>query len=201
MSTAAPYPAQLGFEGGLHIARWRPLVQWLLAIPQLLIVAVLGQLRNVLTLISFFTVLFTKQIPRSLFDVIAMTYRYEWRVTSYALFLRADYPPFDFRPASDDDGGDPHTLVTLTYPESLNRWMPLYKWFLAIPHYLVLFGLMVAAVFVVLAGFFAVLFTGEYPVGLRNFLVGVYRYNLRLQAYVGLLNDRYPPFALSAEVR
>jgi Domain of unknown function (DUF4389) len=197
MSTAIPYPAQLGLEGGLHIARWRPLVQWLLAIPQLLIAAALGQVRNVLTLISFFTVLFTEQIPRSLFDMIAMTYRYEWRATSYALFLRADYPPFDFQPAANDDGVDPHTVVTLTYPESLNRWKPLYKWFLAIPHFLMLMGLMVAAVFVVIAGFFAVVFSGEYPVGLRNFLVGVSRYSLRLQAYVGLLNDQYPPFALS----
>jgi len=197
MSTAIPYPAQLGFEGGLRIARWRPLVHWLLAIPQLLIAAALGTLRGVLTLVSFFTVIFTKQIPRSLFDMIAMTYRYEWRATSYALFLREDYPPFDFRPASNDDGVDPHTVVTLTYPESLDRWKPLYKWFLAIPHSVVLVGLMVAAAFVVIAGFFAVLFSGEYPVGLRNFLVGVYRYNLRLQAYVGLLNDQYPPFRLS----
>jgi Domain of unknown function (DUF4389) len=197
MSTALPYPAQLGFEGGLRIARWRPLVQWLLAIPQLLIAAALGQVRNVLTLISFFTVLFTKHIPRPLFDMIAMTYRYEWRTTSYAFFLREDYPPFDFQPTASDDGVDPHTMVTLTYPETLNRWAPLYKWFLAIPHFVVLLGLIVAALFVVLAGFFAVVFSGKYPVGLRNFLVGVARYNLRLQAYVGLLNDRYPPFALS----
>jgi hypothetical protein len=197
MSTALPYPAQLGFEGGLRIARWRPLVQWLLAIPQLLIAAALGQVRNVLTLISFFTVLFTKHIPRPLFDMIAMTYRYEWRTTSYAFFLREDYPPFDFQPAASDDGVDPHTMVTLTYPETLNRWAPLYKWFLAIPHFVVLLGLIVAALFVVLAGFFAVVFSGKYPVGLRNFLVGVARYNLRLQAYVGLLNDQYPPFALS----
>ena len=198
MSTALPYPAQLGFEGGLRIARWRPLVQWLLAIPQLLIAAALGQVRNVLTLISFFTVLFTKHIPRPLFDMIAMTYRYEWRTTSYAFFLREDYPPFDFQPAASDDGVDPHTMVTLTYPETLNRWAPLYKWFLAIPHFVVLLGLIVASVFVVLAGFFAVVFSGKYPVGLRNFLVGVARYNLRLQAYVGLLNDQYPPFALRA---
>src|SRR5205807_3826418 len=135
MSTAVPYPAQLGFEGGLQIARWRPLVQWLLAIPQLLISYALGQVRNVLTLISLFSVLFTKRIPRSLFDMIAMTYRYEWRTTSYALFLREDYPPFDFQPAADADGVDPHTLLTLTYPASLNRCKPLYKWFLAIPHY------------------------------------------------------------------
>jgi hypothetical protein len=196
MATTLPYPVQLGFEGGLQIARWRPLVQWLLAIPQLLIAAALGQVRNILTLISFFTVLFTKHIPRSLFDMIAMTYRYEWRTTSYAFFLREDYPPFDFQPAASDDGVDPHTMVTLTYPETLNRWAPLYKWFLAIPHFVVLVGLIVAAVFVVLAGFFAVVFSGKYPAELRNFLVGVARYNLRLQAYVGLLNDQYPPFAL-----
>jgi hypothetical protein len=113
------------------------------------------------------------------------------------LFLREDYPPFDFHPAANDDGADRHTVVTLTYPAMLNRWMPLYKWFLALPHSVVLAGLMVAAAFAVIAGFFAVLFSGEYPIGLRNFLVGVYRYNLRLQAYVGLLNDQYPPFRLS----
>jgi hypothetical protein len=197
MSTATPYPARLGFEGGLHVARWRPLVQWLLAIPHLLIASALGIVRNVLTLISFFTVISTRQIPRPLFDMIAMTYRYEWRAASYALFLREDYPPFDFQPTADDDGLDPHTVVTLTHPDQLNRWKPLYKWFLAIPHYVVLFGLWVAAVFVIIAGFFAVVVTGEYPVGLRTFLVGVYRYNLRLQAYVGLLNDQYPPFTLS----
>jgi hypothetical protein len=197
MSRTTPYPAQLGFEGGLHVARWRPLVQWLLAIPQLLIAAALGMVRNVLTLISFSTVLSTKQIPRPLFDMIAMTYRYEWRAASYALFLREDYPPFNFHPAADDDALDRHTVVTLTHPDELNRLKPLYKWFLAIPHFTVLLGLWVAAVFVIVAGFVAVVVSGEYPVGLRNFLVGVFRYNLRLQAYVGLLNDQYPPFTLS----
>ncbi len=197
MSTVMPYPVQLEFHGDARIARWRPLVQWLLAIPQLLIVNVLSSLRNVLTLISFFTVLFTKTIPRPLFDLTAMTLRYEWRALSYALFLHDDYPPFDFQPASDDDGVEPHTAVSLTYPEQLDRWKPLYKWILAIPHYVVLLGLAIASVFVVIAGFFAVIFTGEYPEGPRNFLVGAYRYCLRVQAYVGLLTDRYPPFALS----
>ncbi len=197
MSTAMPYPVQLEFHADPHIARWRPLVQWLLVIPQLLIAYALSSLRSVLTLISFFTVLFTKTIPRSLFDMIAMTFRYEWRAMSYAVFLHEDYPPFDFQPTADDDGVEPHTAVSLSYPEELNRWKPLYKWILAIPHYVVLLGLAIASVFVVIAGFFAVIFTGEYPEGPRNFLVGAYRYCLRVQAYVGLLTDRYPPFALS----
>ncbi|MDT4905749.1 MAG: hypothetical protein QOH52_3765, partial [Pseudonocardiales bacterium] len=169
MSIATPYPAQLDFRGKQQIARWRPLVQWLLAIPHLLILYVLGMLRNVLTLIAFFAVLFTRRIPRPLFDAIVMTLRYEWRVTSYALFLREEYPPFNFDPSAADDGLDPHTLVTITYPEQMSRWKPLVKWLLALPHYVVLIGLYIAAVVVVVIGFFAVLITGQYPEGLRNF--------------------------------
>jgi len=198
MTLAAPYPTQLEFHGSPQIAHWRPLVHWLLAIPQLLIANALSTLRGVLTLIALFTVLFTRHIPRPLFDAISMTFRYEWRVTSYALFLREDYPPFDFQPASADDGVDPHTLVTFTYPEQMSRWQPLVKWLLAVPHYFVLLGLAIAGMVVVFIGFFAVLITGKYPEGLRDFLVGVYRYNLRVQAYVGLLTDQYPPFNMQA---
>jgi hypothetical protein len=197
MSMSMPYPAQLEFRGDVHIARWRPVVQWLLAIPQLAIAYALGSVRSVLTFVSFFTVLFTKKIPRPLFDFTAMTFRYEWRAASYALFLHDDYPPFDFQPASEDDGVEPHSILSLAYPEELKRWMPLYKWILAVPHYVVVFGLMIAGFFAVVAGFFAVVVTGEYPEGLRNFLVAAYRYNFRVQAYVGLLTDQYPPFSLS----
>jgi Domain of unknown function (DUF4389) len=90
------------------------------------------------------------------------------------------------------------TALSLAYPEHLDRWKPLYKWFVAIPHYFVLAGLAVAAVFALIGGFFAVVFNGEYPAGIRDFLVGVYRYGLRVQAYVGLLTDQYPPFSLAA---
>ncbi len=197
MSMSMPYPAQLEFRGDLHIARWRPLVQWLLVIPHLAVVWALSMVRNVLTLISFFAVLFTKKIPRSLFDVIAMTLRYEWRTMSYALFLREDYPAFDFQPSAEDDGVDAHAAVSVAYPEELNRWKPLYKWILAVPHYFVVCALMIAAFFVAIAGFFAVVFTGEYPEKLRDFIVSAYRYNLRVQSYIGLLTDEYPPFALS----
>ena len=196
MSVSSAYPAQLRFDADRHITRWRPLVQWLLAIPHLMVADALSSLRCVLTLISSVTVLFTEQIPRPLFDMIAMTYRYEWRTMSYALFLHEDYPPFDFQPAAADDGIEPHTALSLAYPDHLDRWKPLYKWFLAIPHYFVLAALAVAGVFALIGGLFAVVFRGEYPQGARDFLVGVYRYGLRVQAYVGLLTDRYPPFSL-----
>ncbi|MFK4070223.1 DUF4389 domain-containing protein [Streptomyces sp. NPDC029674] len=196
MSLATPYPAQLHLQGTLKIARWRPFIQWLLAVPHLLIAYALSMLRAVLTFIAFFTVLFTRRIPRPLFDAIAMSFRYEWRVASYVLFLHEDYPPFDFQTTADDDRADPHTIVTFAYPEQMSRWRPLVKWLLAVPHYLVLAVLGVAATVVVIMGFFAVLFTGTYPQRLRDILVGVYRYNLRVQSYVGLLTDTYPPFSL-----
>jgi hypothetical protein len=198
MSTAIPYPAQLEFQADRHITRWRPLIQWLFAVPHLMVAQALNTVRHLLTLISVFTVLFTKEIPRPLFDAIAMTYRYEWRAMSYALFLHEDYPPFSFRAEAVDDGAEPHTTLSLTYPDQLNRWAPLYKWFLAIPHYVVALALVLAAAVAVVIGFFAVLFTGQFPLGPRDFIVAVWRYGLRVQAYVGLLTDQYPPFALRA---
>ena len=198
MSTSAPYPLQLELHADLRITRWRPLVQWLLAVPHLLIAWALRSLRQVLTLISFFMVLFTTQIPRPLFDAIVMTYRYEWRAMSYVLFMHEDYPPFDFDPSSDDDGMEPHTSLRLTYPEHLERWKPLYKWFLAIPQYFVVAALFVAAGMGIIVGLLAVLVSGEYPGRIRDFIVAVYRYSLRVEAYVGFLTDRYPPFSLAA---
>jgi hypothetical protein len=198
VSMPATYPLQLELGADRHITRWRPLVQWLLAIPHLMIAYALRTFRQVQTLISFFTVLFSEQVPRPLFDAIVMTYRYEWRAMSYAFFMHEDYPPFDFALSSDDDGAEPHTSLSLAYPDRLKRWAPLYKWALAIPQYFVLAALCVLAFLGVLAGFFAVLFTGEYPEGIRGFLVSAYRYSLRVEAYVGFLTDRYPPFSLSA---
>ena len=198
MSTSAPYPLQLEFHAARSITRWRPLVQWLLAIPHLMIAYALLTFRQVLTLISFFTVLFTKRIPRPIFDAIVMTYRYEWRAVSYAFFMHEDYPPFDFDLSSEDDGMEPHSSLRLAYPEHLERWKPLYKWFLAIPHFAVLVALAIVASVGLLAGLIAVLVTGQYPEGIRDFLVGAFRYGVRVEAYVGFLTDRYPPFSLDA---
>jgi hypothetical protein len=180
------------------VQNWRPLVNWLLAVPHLIIIYGLRVLRQVLLLVSFFAVLFTKSIPRSLFDVIVMTYRYNWRVGSYAGFMRNRYPPFSFNLTSTDDGIDPASL-TVTYPGEVNRWLPLVKWFLAIPHYIVLVFLLVASIFVYIAAFFAVLFTGRFPEGMRRFVIQVSAWKLRVVSYAAFLRDEYPPFALNVQ--
>lgn len=194
-ATAPEYPARLGLEAPEKVANWRPLVHWLLAIPQLFVAQALQYLRQVLQFISLFTILFTKKIPRGIFDVIVMAYRYEWRVYSYVLWMRESYPPFNFTPAAEDDNRDPAS-VTIVYPEELNRWLPLVKWLLALPHYVVLAILGIAGFFVAVAAFFAVLFTGRYPTGMRGFLVGISRWSLRVRSYAGFLTDAYPPFSL-----
>jgi hypothetical protein len=99
---------------------------------------------------------------------------------------------------------DEHQSVHLDvdYPDvaqDLNRWLPLVKWFLAIPHYVVLFFLYIAAVVVVVIAWFAILFTGRYPSGLFDFVEGVTRWHNRVVGYaLVLVTDRYPPFRLAA---
>jgi hypothetical protein len=190
------YPARLGIEAPLQVRNWRPLVNWFLAIPHYLILYALRILRQVLTIIAFFTILFTRKIPESIFNMIVMTRRYGWRVSSYVLWMRESYPPFSFTASAQDDGVDPAWL-SIDYAPELNRWLVLVKWWLlAIPHYIVLMFLSIGAIVVALIAFFAVLFTGKYPQGMRSFLIGVSRWSLRVYTYAGLLRDEYPPFSL-----
>jgi hypothetical protein len=189
-------PVHLDFVGPLEVNRWRPLFHWLIAIPHYFVLWLLGIVTGVCLFVAFFTVLFTKAIPEQLFGLVVMTYRYSWRVTSYTLWMREEYPPFDFTATATDNGMDAPTQLEVRYPQELQRWAPLYKWFLAIPHYVVIWFLAIGAIFVVFWAFFAVLFTGAYPQGARDYLVGLQRWTLRVQAYVGFLRDEYPPFSM-----
>jgi roadblock/LC7 domain-containing protein len=192
---AVAYPVQVELNRPYEVANWRPLVNWLLAIPQLIIVYVLGIVFEVLALIAFFTVLFTKKIPTGIFGVMAMYHRYSWRVITFSLFMKNEYPPFTFDTTPSDPGGDP-AFFAIEEPAELNRWLPLVKWLLAIPHYIVLIFLFIGVAVVKLIAFFAVLFTGKYPEGMRDFVVGVFRWQIRVQAYALFMTDVYPPFAL-----
>ncbi len=195
MASVPAYPARFDFEAPDEVANWRPLVQWLLAIPHLVILQVLGYVVEVVWIISFFAVLFTKNIPQGLYNFQVMVMRYQVRVGTYVLFMREGYPPFSFRTVGEDDGIDVATL-SVDRPAELNRWLPLVKWLLIIPQIIVLAFLNIAAFVVAVISFFAVLFTGRFPEGMRTFLVGVMRWHVRVGAYVLLLVDPYPPFSL-----
>jgi hypothetical protein len=193
--TTGTDPVLLTFDAPDKIANWRPLVHWLLVIPHYVIAYLLNIASQVVWIISFFTVLFTEQVPESLFRFQVMVMRYHARMYSYAAFMREAYPPFDFTTSEIDPGNDPLQL-SIQRPEKVNRWLPLVKWLLAIPHFIVLAVYVIGAFFVVIAAFFAVLFTGRYPAGMRGYLVKVMRYALHIQAYMLFLRDEYPSFSL-----
>ena len=197
-ATHGSYPATFRFDPPERIANWRPLVQWLLAIPHLAIVYVLGSVSGILAVISWFAVLFTGRLPEGLANFQAMYLRYYLRTATYAGFLRDEYPPFGFTTTPADPGEDPRVGVELVPQlEGRNRLTVAFRLILAIPQLIVLTLLCLALCVVGLIALFAVLFTGHWPHGLREFAVGVGRWWLRVQAYILLLTDDYPPFALS----
>ena len=137
-------------------------------------------------------ILFRQRYPRWWFDFALQLNRFSARVGAYAALLTDRYP-------STVDEQSVH--LDIDYPDvprNLNRWLPLVKWFLAIPHIIVLAFLALGAVIAVFVAWFAILFTGRYPRSLFTYVVGVGRWALRVQAYATLLvTDRYPPFRLS----
>lgn len=145
-----------------------------------------------LVLPTVLMLLFRQKYPRWWFDFNRELARFVARVFVFCALLDDRYP------STDEAQG---VRFEFEYPdarEDLNRWLPLVKWLLAIPHYIVLFFLWIAAFFVVVIAWFAILFTGRYPRSLFGFVVGVARWHARVAAYAALLvTDRYPPFSLS----
>jgi hypothetical protein len=140
----------------------------------------------------FLMIVFRQKYPRWWYDWNLELLRFENRVFVYLGLMDDRYPATDERQS-----------VSLEFPypdakQGLNRWLPLVKWFLAIPHYVVLIFLGLAAIVCVIFAWFAILFTGRYPRGLFDFVEGVMRWTNRVTAYAFILvTDQYPPFRLS----
>ena len=133
---------------------------------------------------------FRQKYPRWWFDWNLNLMRFSNRVTAYLALLDDRYP-------STDEEQSVH--LDFPYPDttSMNRWLPLVKWFLAIPHYVVLFFLWIGALAAVVIAWFAILFTGTYPRSLFSYVVGVLRWSNRVNGYAyTLITDQYPPFSL-----
>ena len=137
--------------------------------------------------------LLRQKYPRWWFDWNLALIKFSTRVSAYWALLRDEYP------STDEDQA---VHIVIPYPDAahdLNPGLPLIKWFLALPHYVVLCVLWIAAIVCVIGAWFVIVFTGRYPRGPFDFVVGVLRWGLRVAAYAFLLTtDRYPPFSLSA---
>ena len=198
MATAAQpqptYPARLTVDyAGTNRNRLTTLFRVITVIP---IFAVLAPIANGATSLFFLPVLlmilFRQKYPRWWFDFNVQYQRFSTRVSAYVSLLTDEYP------STDEEQG---VHLEIDYPDAsqLNRWMPLVKWMLAIPHYVVLFVLLIIAAILFVLGWFVILLTGTFPRGFHNFIVGVNRWSLRVTAYAFLLTtDEYPPFSLDS---
>ncbi len=209
---AALYPARLEIDYPDQHDRMTTFFRIILAVPIVIVSSVLtagatqtvydrsgevvrhtsGGIAVGLFVATLLMIVFRRRYPRWWFDFTLELARFGARVGAYLVLLTDQYP-------STVEEQSVHLQVD--YPDverDLNQWLPLVKWLLAIPHLIVLAVLSVAAFFAVLIAWFAILFTGRYPRELFDFVVGVGRWWLRVQAYAFLLvTDRYPPFSLS----
>lgn len=211
-----PYPARLSVDYPESLNRVSTFFRLIWAIPIVVILALLTDTASdTVTVISdsgevvsritttgmgitgglfaatMLMIVFRQRYPRWWFDFSLALNRFSNRVGAYLGLLTDRYPSTE---------AEQSVHLDLDYPnvkQDLSRWMPLVKWLLAIPHYIVLAVLAVGAIFAILIAWFAILITGRYPRALFDYVVGVGRWALRVQAYATLLiTDRYPPFSL-----
>jgi Domain of unknown function (DUF4389) len=208
------YPLRVEGELDGHLSRWLWLVKWVLVIPHIIVLLFLWIAFVVLTVVSFFAILFTGRYPRAIFDFNVGVLRWTWRVVfySYSALGTDRYPPFALA-----DVPDYPARLDVEYPQALSRGLVLVKWWLlALPHYLIVgvfaggawAGLNAAnnhvawssgggliSLLVLVAGV-VLLFSGRYPRGIFDFVMGMNRWVYRVAAYATLMTDAYPPFRM-----
>ncbi len=185
---SAPYAARLTLDYPDRLDRLTTFFRLIWVIP---IAIIAGLVSGFGWLATSLMIAFRQRYPRWWFAWALEMTRFSTRISAYVCLLTDRYP-------STEDEQSVH--LELDYPDverDLNRWLPLIKWLLAIPHYIVLAFLFIGVFFAVVIAWFAILISGTYPRALFDFVVGVIRWTLRVDAYAFLmLTDRYPPFSL-----
>ena len=188
LTAQPPYPVRLEVDYPAQQSRWKALLRLPLSIP-IFIFAYL--LQGGVAPAIWAAILVRGRIPRWLFDFEVALNRWQLRAVSYFLLLTDGYPPFE---------GDYAVRYEVPYPERSSRWrLVVWKFITSIPHLFLLAILTLTLVVVVPIGWFAILFTGSFPEGLHGYVVGILRWQARVEAYVLSLTDEFPPFSLSAD--
>jgi len=185
------YPVNLKIDYSETSIKLTALFRLVLVIPIIIVIALISSYAETLSLAVALMILFREKYPKWWFDWNLALTKFWLRIAVYGLLMRDEYP------STDDDQS---IQVDIPYPDvkkDLNRWMPLFKWILVIPHLIVLLLIFIAVVVCSVFAWFAILFTGRYPKGIFDFVEGFLRWSLRVNAYVFLLTtDEYPPFRL-----
>ena len=183
------YPVDLEVDNQGTYNRFLPLIKWLLALPHYIVLLFVLIGAAVAILISFFATIITGRWPRGLFDFVAGTFRWIYRVYGYVYLLTDRYPPFSL--AEDPDYP---VRIEIPYPEHVDRWRPLVHWLLILPYALLAALLMQVAGLVAFIGIFVILFTEKLPEGFFNLITNPLRWALRASAYHAWMVTSYPPF-------
>lgn len=197
------YPVKLEIDYQKNLNRLTTFFRLFLAIPILIILSMLMNYNysdesptfmigiGFIVLPLILSIVFVKKYPKWWYDWNFELTKFTLRINSYLTLLTDKYPSLD---------EDQNVHLTMPYPEvgkDIDQFMPLIKWFLAIPHYFVLAFLAIGALLAIVIAWFAILFTGKYPRSLFDFVVGVMRWGIRINAYTMLqITDDYPPFSL-----
>ena len=187
--TSKAYAARLDIDYPDRLNRLTTFFRPILIIP---IAIILGLLSSGLAFATLLMIVFRVRYPRWWFDFARELARLNMRVGAYAALLTDIYP---------STTKDQAVHLDIDYPNAqkdLSRWLPLVKWLLAIPHFVILAVLWIFAFFAIIIAWFAILITGRYPKGIFDYVVGVFRWSVRVNAYMYLLvTDKYPPFGMA----
>jgi hypothetical protein len=185
-----PYPVTLSVDyPDRDLSRLTTFFRPILAIPMWIIASMVGPITAPA---SALMILFRQKYPRWWFDFNLELVRLQIRLGTYLALMDDRYP------STDEHQGVHLEVPYPDVPRDLNRWLPLVKWLLALPHYVVLFFLFIGAFVAAIISWFAILLTGRYPRGLFGYIEGVLRWSNRVAGYAALMaTDRYPPFRLS----
>lgn len=179
---------ELDIEYPQRLSRWKIFVKWLLAIPHFIVLSIFNMLVSIIVFVVWFVILFTKRYPEGAYKLVLTYMRWTANVNAYVMLQRDEYPPFS-------EGPYPVRL-DLPYPAELSRWLIFIKWLLVIPNLFIYVFVGLALIVALFIAWWAILITGNMPRGLFDFITGVNRWGYRINAYIWLMTDKYPPFSL-----